>query len=323
MNYLPQTRVLGGSDWGCAATKTYPFDCIAFDRYGLRVNLYAPHKLLGRTYYSSAPYATDGPVFCENNSVSQAALADLTSLLRETKSRYFLIKARANFFAERAENIVVDLSKTTYSLDISAGTSHIWNKCMNATRRNETTRALKSSMTYAWGTSNLLNDYWQVVTRCWRDLGTPTHSKKFYENLLVELGNSAAIIVIYFEGHAVATALTVVRGDTMHHPFAYSIKEHRKLFANNLLYWKIITRACEQGLQWFDMGRSTKMQGTSFFKESWGARPVQLFYNYLLAPGIEVPDTDSPVMRIAVKAWTKLPLGVANALGPHFIRGVL
>ncbi len=323
MNDLSHLRVLGGNEWERAATRTYPFDSIKFHRNGLRVNLHAPRRFFGRTYYASAPFATDGPVYCDHGCVNKAALADLDSLLHETNAKYFLIKARANLFAQNAPRVVVDLSKVTYSLDTSVGASHIWKRGMNATRRNETNRALKSGMTVACGALDLLNDYWQVVSRCWRDLGTPTHSKKFYENLLIELGDSATLIVIYHEERPIAAAFTVVRGDTLHHPFAYAIKEYRKLFANSLLYWTIISRACEQGLQQFDMGRSTRMRGTSFFKESWGASPVQLYYGYLLAPGIKVPDPDSLMIKTAVRAWTRLPLGVANALGPHLIRSVL
>ena len=96
----------------------------------------------------------------------------------------------------------------------------------------------------------------------------------------------------------------------------------RDLAANDFKYWELMRRACERGLKVFDYGRSKKDTGPYAFKKNWGFEPQQLHYEYCLYKRDRIPENNplNPKYRMVIAAWRKLPLGVANALGPNIVR---
>jgi hypothetical protein len=77
-------------------------------------------------------------------------------------------------------------------------------------------------------------------------------------------------------------------------------------------------RAREEGLKVFDFGRSKLETGAFDFKKNWGFEPQRLHYQYLLVKATEMPNLSpkNPKFRLMVNTWQKLPVPVANALGP-------
>ncbi len=77
-------------------------------------------------------------------------------------------------------------------------------------------------------------------------------------------------------------------------------------------------------LRLFDFGRSKIGTGAFAFKHNWGFTPEKLHYRYSLAPGAAIPDLNptNPKYRMFIAAWKRLPLPVANLLGPHIVRGL-
>ena len=79
-------------------------------------------------------------------------------------------------------------------------------------------------------------------------------------------------------------------------------------------------RGCER----FDFGRSKTGSGAYHFKKNWGFEPEPLSYASWTAPGAEKrdvdPNSEQHASRIAL--WRKLPLGIANRLGPVIARGL-
>ena len=105
-------------------------------------------------------------------------------------------------------------------------------------------------------------------------------------------------------------------------PWASTVRDFNKISINMLLYWEVLKFAIESGRKVFDFGRSTVDSGTYRFKKQWGAEPVQLNWHYWLADGGELPqlNPDNAKFRMAINAWKKLPLPLANLLGPHIVR---
>src|SRR4029450_12220248 len=84
-----------------------------------------------------------------------------------------------------------------------------------------------------------------------------------------------------------------------------SLREHRALCPNHLMYWSIIQQAIADGRRVFDFGRSTPNDGTFAFMEQWGALPEQLFWEYSLLPGATLPSDDrhSSKCRARTYGW--------------------
>ena len=47
----------------------------------------------------------------------------------------------------------------------------------------------------------------------------------------------------------------------------------RQLKGNDFMYWELMRRSCERGLQVFDYGRSKQGTGSYSFKKNWGFEP--------------------------------------------------
>ena len=96
----------------------------------------------------------------------------------------------------------------------------------------------------------------------------------------------------------------------------------RDLKGNDFMYWKVLERACENGLNIFDYGRSQKNTGSYRFKKHWGFEPVPLSYEYYLVKASSVPrlDASNPRYQGLINLWTKLPLPAARIIGPPIAR---
>ena len=70
--------------------------------------------------------------------------------------------------------------------------------------------------------------------------------------------------------------------------------------------------------------RSKAGTGSFAFKKNWGFTPAPLAYRYRVAPGGSIPDHNplNPKYRLFIAAWKRLPVPVANLLGPPIVRGV-
>jgi hypothetical protein len=82
--------------------------------------------------------------------------------------------------------------------------------------------------------------------------------------------------------------------------------------------------ASARGCSTFDFGRSTPQEGTYKFKEQWGAQPVPLCWEYGLLIGRELPNSSptNPKFRLAIAIWKRLPLSMANRIGPAIVRAI-
>jgi hypothetical protein len=93
---------------------------------------------------------------------------------------------------------------------------------------------------------------------------------------------------------------------------------------NDFMYWDLMRRACERGFKVFDFGRSKRGTGSFDFKKNWGFEPAPLHYRYQLVRAERVPENNpnNPKYRLFIQAWRRLPLPVANFLGPHIVKNL-
>jgi FemAB-related protein (PEP-CTERM system-associated) len=93
---------------------------------------------------------------------------------------------------------------------------------------------------------------------------------------------------------------------------------------NDFMYWELMRRSADEGLNCFDFGRSKFNTGPFKFKKNWGFEPAPLPYEYYLVNTDEMPDVNpnNPRYRRLVETWRRLPLPVANLLGPPLARSL-
>ena len=93
---------------------------------------------------------------------------------------------------------------------------------------------------------------------------------------------------------------------------------------NHFMYWELMRRSVEEGTLGFDFGRSKRETGPFEFKKHLGFQPQPLPYEYFLVEAAAVPDVtpNNPKYRLLVESWRRLPLPVANLLGPPLARSL-
>jgi FemAB-related protein (PEP-CTERM system-associated) len=153
--------------------------------------------------------------------------------------------------------------------------------------------------------------------------GTPPYSRHYFEALLREFGPDAEVLTVTDAGgKPLSSVLSFYFRDEVLPYYAGDDVAARDLAANDFKYWELMRRACERGLKVFDYGRSKKDTGPYAFKKNWGFEPQPLHYEYCLYKRDAVPQNNplNPKYRLMIAAWQRLPIGVANALGPHVVR---
>ena len=138
-------------------------------------------------------------------------------------------------------------------------------------------------------------------------------------------GNDAEVLtVVAPDGRPVSSVLTFYFRDEVLPYYAGDDVAARDLAANDFKYWELMRRACERGCRVFDYGRSKRGTGSFDFKKNWGFEATPLNYEFVLYGGDRIPENNplNPKYRAFIAVWRRLPLPLANALGPSIVRGL-
>ena len=155
--------------------------------------------------------------------------------------------------------------------------------------------------------------------------GTPAQSKRYFEALQRVFGKDVEVLTVLApDGQPVSSVLSFYFRNEVLPYYAGDAVTARDLAANDFKYWELMRRACERGCRVFDYGRSKRETGSFDFKKNWGFEPDPLHYEYVLRRGDAVPQNNpsNPKYRAMIALWRRLPVGVANAIGPRIVRGL-
>jgi hypothetical protein len=102
------------------------------------------------------------------------------------------------------------------------------------------------------------------------------------------------------------------------------VREARSLRANDVMYYELMNHARRRGCNRFDFGRSKINSGPYFFKKNWGFEPKPLIYSSRAADGSAPRDVNpnSAKYQAVISGWQKMPLPLANLIGPWISKGL-
>lgn len=164
----------------------------------------------------------------------------------------------------------------------------------------------------------------RVYAESVRNLGTPVFSRRYFARLTDAFADCCDIVTVLDAGQPIASVLNFYFRDEVLPYYGGGTAAARHRAGNDFMYWEVMRRAAERGCRLFDFGRSKIGTGAFAFKHNWGFAPEPLNYRYRLAPGAAIPDHNplNPKYRLFISAWKRLPLPVANLLGPPIVRGL-
>ncbi len=184
-------------------------------------------------------------------------------------------------------------------------------------QRAEVRRALGRDLEITTGTPA---DHHRIYAESVRNLGTPVFPATLFRAVLNDM--DADLLTIRHGGRAVASVLSLYANGTVYPYWGGGTHAARGLRANDLMYFALMRHARQRGCTRFDFGRSKAGTGAAAFKKNWGFTPAPLAYaRRSSGPAREVNPLD-PKYALMVRTWKRLPLPVANAIGPILSRGL-
>lgn len=193
-------------------------------------------------------------------------------------------------------------------------------------QRAEVRRALGFDLTVEVGRDDRSIDaHYRAYSESVRNLGTPVFPRALFREVLEAFDDCADILTIRHNGRVLASVLSLYHKGVVMPYWGGSVRDARNWRANEMMYYALMLHAREKkACHSFDFGRSKVGTGPAAFKKNFGFTPTPLTYAKRAVDGQELRDINplSPKFRAQIAVWQKLPLPVANLIGPWISRGL-
>ena len=271
--------------------------------------------LFGNQFVSLPCFDTTG-VLADDAEARDALVEKATQMATDEGAEVVLLRQAEAL--ELSQHVRTD--KVLMRLKLESDPGAMWDG-LKSKVRSQVRKPSKCGLSVERGGVELLPHFFRVYSENMRDLGSPSHSRRFFQAVIDTFPEEVAIYVIRLDGKAIGTGFTMANGDRLEMPWASSLRRYNKYSVNHLLYWRITEDACRDGYQWFNFGRSSYDSGPYRFKRQWGPEQVQLYW-YYLAPNPAAAAKAASLQESygwGAKLWRRLPLWMSRSLGPIFI----
>lgn len=275
----------------------------------------------GKKNICSLPFCDVGGVVADNDDVKNALIQHALQIVEQKRAAFLEIRQRVSA-GEVAEDMADQ--KVSMLLELPDSADSLFNG-FKAKLRSQIRKAEKNGLRFDYANDEQsIEDFYYVFSRNMHNLGSPTHSKKWFHALRESYGDNLLVGRVWYEDKVVGSGILLFSGNNVSIPWASTLRDYNRLAPNMMLYWNLLRISCERGCKQFDFGRSTFGEGTYKFKQQWGAKPVPLDWQTLDKQGaLAVMSSGKGRSReIVENIWKKLPLPVANTLGPFLRRRI-
>ena len=267
----------------------------------------------------SMPYFNYGGVLADNELIEYSLLEEAKNIGKSigvAHIEFRELKRRGEDWACRDDKVIM-------SLELSHDSDILW-KAIGSKRRAQIKRPDREGVTINIGGLEILNDFYAVFSRNMRDLGTPVYSRHLFERILKRFPEQSHIVLVRIDNQPAAAGLLIGYKGRMEIPWASSSREYNRTGANMRLYWEALKFSIENKYSVFDFGRSTIDGRTYKFKRQWGAKPVRCYWNYQLYNRESMPqiNPENNKYALAIGVWKRLPVAIANILGPMIVKNI-
>ncbi len=279
---------------------------------GILPLVYVKSMIFGKALVSM-PFLNYGGIVAKTDGARKKLLGAAIDMVRENHVRQLELRHEEPY----SLGLVQNLSKVSMILDLPETSDALW-ASFKSKLRSQIRKPMKEGFETRFGGREMVRDFYHVFAVNMRDLGSPVHGKKFFNNIMDLFPEQTRICVVYSAETPIAAGFLIGYRDKLEIPWASAIRTYNRSAPNMLLYWKILEYACDHGFRKFDFGRSTLDAGTYRFKAQWGAKPKQLYWDYWPRnPGKLKPvNQTSPGLARMVELWKKLPVGLTKLIGP-------
>jgi hypothetical protein len=210
-----------------------------------------------------------------------------------------------------------------HRLDLRPSLNEIFHAFHGSCIRRKIASAQRKGVTYEDGTSEeLLNKFYRLSLLTRRRQQIPPQPLSWFRNLIACLGERVKIRLASHEGQPAAGILTIRYKSCMTYKYGCSDLRFHRLGSMQLVMWKAIQEAKENGLLEFDMGRTDwSNEGLLTFKDRWGCVRSTLLYLRDPAPKLHHRIEDV-AMRLAKRVFAWAPDSFLSSAGNILYRHI-
>jgi CelD/BcsL family acetyltransferase involved in cellulose biosynthesis len=168
-----------------------------------------------------------------------------------------------------------------HELDLRAPLEALFRNFHKDSVQRKIRRAERERLTYQDGRSEeLLDSFYHLFLLTRVRHKVPPPPKKWFQSLIDSFGQALTIRIAAKQNQPVAAILTIQYKKTLLYKYGCSDVRFNSLGGTQMLFWRSIQVAKEQGLSVFDLGRSDKENaGLITFKDRWGSARSDLIYS--------------------------------------------
>lgn len=271
--------------------------------------------LFGRALVASG-FAVGGGILCNDDEAGQALAAEALALAHRRACPG--VELRGGYLPAGW-----DRDETTYlgfARDLAAD-DEAELLAIPRKQRAEVRRAQGFDLTTDVGDRDA---HYHVYATSVRNLGTPVFPRALFDAVLDEFEDDADILTVRKDGQPLASVLSIYHRGTVMPYWGGGTADARTWRANDMMYFALMRHARARGYTRFDFGRSKAGTGAAAFKRNWGFEGEPLVYASKTLTGAKKRSVNplDPRYGLQVKLWSKLPLGIANQIGPMIARGL-
>ncbi len=247
----------------------------------------------------------------------QALAAEAVRLADKEQVKLLELRSRAALSLD----LPVSHRKLTVVLDLPAGKPDALFKSFDSKLRSQVRRPQKEGVAVRFG-HDQLDAFYGVFAEHMRDLGTPVQPRRLFTALADAFGEDFWVGAAWLGDKPVAAGCGFRWGSEYEMTWASSLHAYSRISPNMALYWAFMERACNEGLTLFNFGRCSEGAGTHRFKRQWGSRDEPLWWYHHGVGAAHTPSPDDGAFAWGPRLWKRLPLPLANLLGPPIVSGI-
>lgn len=281
---------------------------------GILPLFYIKSLLFGKKLVS-LPFAPYGGAIGENNAVIML-IKQAIRLTTDLGADYLEMKNAKDI------NLNINLNTNplyvTSILKLDSNPEKVWNEKLTRNKRKNVVKSQKRNLSVKY--SNEIDDFYQIFAINMHELGSPIHSKIFFNNILKNFPNEAKTQIVSIDSKPIYAAFYLFYKDTLINSWSSSLEKYRNYYPTDFGIWAAIEYGCKNNYNYYDFGRSQRRSSNMEFKERWGAETKNLEYQYFLNKARYIPNntSENSNRQNFAKVWKRLPLSITRSLGPTF-----
>ncbi|MFV2057081.1 MAG: FemAB family XrtA/PEP-CTERM system-associated protein [Thiohalomonadales bacterium] len=265
----------------------------------------------------STPFCVYGGAVTDDESVSKALIAKATNLANNLKVDYLEVRNKTPVQKDwLIKNLYVTFRK---EIDVDSEANML---AIPRKQRAMVRKGIKAGLVSE--IEDNIDNFYRAYSESVRNLGTPVFPKQYFKVLFEVFQDKCDILTVKKRSDLVSSVLSFYFRDEVLPYYGGGTSISRMVKGNDFMYWELMRRSGENGIRIFDYGRSKEGTGSYSFKKNWGFQPTPLSYEYYLVKATELPDVNplNPKYQSFIKIWRKLPLSVANTVGPYIAKNL-